>query len=77
MTHVAPTSALSGTSKSKPPTGGGTAAAPAHYTAVAESYEAAFFYSSPEYRSWVLERLLLHFRLQDEVWPARRRGPLG
>jgi hypothetical protein len=53
--------------------GGDTPAASAsgpggqHYEEVAASYEAAFFYSSPEYRAWVMERVLRHFGLPDEV----------
>ena len=38
-----------------------------HYEEVAASYEAAFFYSSPDYRSWVMEHVLRHFGLPDEV----------
>lgn len=38
-----------------------------HYDAVAATYESAFFYSSIEYRDWVMGHLLHHFRLPDEV----------
>lgn len=38
-----------------------------HYDAVAATYESAFFYSSVEYRDWVMGHLLRHFRLPDEV----------
>ncbi|PSC70320.1 phytanoyl-dioxygenase [Micractinium conductrix] len=37
-----------------------------HYEEVAASYDAAFFYSSIEYRDWVLGHLLRHMRLPDE-----------
>lgn len=37
-----------------------------HYDAVAATYESAFFYSSIEYRDWVMGHLLHHFRLPDE-----------
>lgn len=38
-----------------------------HYDAVAATYESAFFYSSIEYRDWVMGHLLHHFRLPNEV----------
>ncbi|KAL4448274.1 hypothetical protein ABPG75_005493 [Micractinium tetrahymenae] len=37
-----------------------------HYDAVAATYESAFFYSSIEYRDWVMGHLLDHFRLPDQ-----------
>jgi hypothetical protein len=39
----------------------------AHYTDVAVKYESAFFYSSPDYRDWVMKHLLCHFGLPHEV----------
>ncbi|KAI3426371.1 hypothetical protein D9Q98_008743 [Chlorella vulgaris] len=38
----------------------------AHYTDVAVKYESAFFYSSPDYRDWVMKHLLCHFGLPHE-----------
>lgn len=38
-----------------------------HYEEVAANYESAFFYSSLEYREWVMEHLMRHFGLPDEV----------
>lgn len=38
-----------------------------HYDSVAEDYEKAFFYSSVDYRDWVLGHLLRHFRLPDQA----------
>lgn len=78
MADAAPTEATCDADNPKPAVGDAVnAGAPsdAHYTDVADSYEAAFFYSSPEYRSWILEHLMRHFRLPDEVLAARRQGP--
>lgn len=38
---------------------------------MAASYEAAFFYSSEDYRDWVLGHLMRHMHLPD---PVRRRA---
>lgn len=46
-----------------------------HYDEVAANYEAAFFYSSLEYRKWVLSHLLRHMHLPDPVsWQGREVG---
>ena len=45
----------------------GTGSGGQHYDEVAANYEAAFFYSSVEYRDWVMGHVLRHFGLPDEV----------
>lgn len=42
-------------------------AEPGHYESVAAAYEKAFFYSSVEYRDWVLSHLLHHMGLPNQV----------
>lgn len=47
-----------------------------HYDSVAADYEKAFFYSSIDYRDWILGHLLCHFGLPSQViwrwWGAGR-----